>query len=315
MRLDRSIDLYLGELARKGYSPRTRDDYWRKLLPLCGASGTEAPDVGHVGENDCRAHLDRWRDAAPGTRYHSWAVLRSFFGWLYRAGQIEANPMARIEPPKRLASDDLDVTTVTGADVRRLFDACETLHDLVCLATLAYLGPRRRAASSLRWRDVDLERERIRFREKGGKVIVKPIPREYIAILRAARAAVGEYDPNSYVIPMVRAQKRTGDRDDRIIYRTIKRLGTRAGIEVHPHSLRAAFAVEFLETHPGELEALRRLLGHSRPETTQIYLCRLDRERSMESVQDLSSGVRFGALEEKAPTRFELVYEALQASA
>jgi integrase len=114
--------------------------------------------------------------------------------------------MARIEAPKRLAADDLDVTTVTGADVRRLFDACETLHELVCLSTLAYLGPRRRAASALRWRDVDLERERIRFREKGGKVITKPIPREYAAILRAARA--GERDgPAGYVIPMVRSER------------------------------------------------------------------------------------------------------------
>jgi integrase len=305
MRLDRVIDLYLGELARKGYSPRTREDYWRKLLPLCGSSRVEAPSVEEVGETECRRHLDNWRDSAPGTRYHSWAVLRSFFGWLYRAGVIEKNPMARIEPPKRLAADDLDVTTVSGADVRRLFDACQTVHELLCLSTLAYLGPRRGAASALRWRDVDLERERIRFREKGGKVITKPIPREYVAILQAARAVSREYDPDSYVIPMVRKQKRLGDRDDRIIYRTVKRLGARARIEVHPHSLRAAFAVEFLETHPGELEALRRLLGHSKPETTQIYLRRLDRERSMESVQDLSWGARFAAFAEEAPSGFE----------
>jgi integrase len=79
----------------------------------------------------------------------------------------------------------------------------------------------------------------------------------------------------------------------------------RASIEVHPHSLRAAFAVEFLETHPGELEALRRLLGHSKPETTQISLRRLDRERSMESVQDLSWGARFAAFAEEAPSGFE----------
>jgi hypothetical protein len=27
MRLDRAMDMFLGELARKGYSPRTREDY------------------------------------------------------------------------------------------------------------------------------------------------------------------------------------------------------------------------------------------------------------------------------------------------
>ena len=66
---------------------------------------------------------------------------------------IEVNPMARVEPPMRQQSDDLDVTTVSANDVRRLFDACERWHDLLCLATLAYLGPRRNAASRLRRRD------------------------------------------------------------------------------------------------------------------------------------------------------------------
>ena len=68
-------------------------------------------------------------------------------------------------------------------------------------------------------------------------------------------------------------------------------------------------------THPGELEALQRLMGHQKIETTQVYLRRLDRTRAMERVKDLSWAVRFGALGEEAPTRFELVYEALQASA
>jgi hypothetical protein len=73
--------------------------------------------------------------------------------------------------------------------------------------------------------------------------------------------------------------------------------------------------VHFLEGHPGELEALQRLMGHSKIGTTQIYLRRLDRTRAMERVKDLSWGLRFEALDEEAPTRFELVYEALQASA
>jgi hypothetical protein len=73
--------------------------------------------------------------------------------------------------------------------------------------------------------------------------------------------------------------------------------------------------VEFLGTHPGELDPLRRLLGHSKPETTQIYLRRVDRERSRESVQDLSWGVRFGDLGVEAPSGFEPLYGALQAPA
>ena len=91
------------------------------------------------------------------------------FKWLYHAEMIDENPMLRVEAPKRQASEDLDVVSVTGGDVRRLFDVCETWGELLCISTLAYLGPRRGAVAKLRWRDVDLERGRIRFKEKGGK--------------------------------------------------------------------------------------------------------------------------------------------------
>jgi integrase/recombinase XerC len=314
MRLDRAIDLFQGEQARKGRSPRTRDDYFRKLVLLCPKEG-ECPSVGEVTADDCRKVLDRWRDSAPGTRYHSWAVLSSFFGWLYRAGVIEVNPMARVEAPRR-HSDDLDVTTVSANDVRRLFDACERWHDLLCLATLAYLGPRRRAASNLRRRDLDLDAGTARFREKGGKVITKPLPQEFAQLLGyAIQAGVIGAEPDAYVIPMIREQRRSGNRDARIIWRTVKQLAKRAGIEATPHAIRGAFAVHFLEGHPGELEALQRLMGHSKISTTEIYLRRLDRARAMERVRDLSWGLQFEALEEEAPTRIELVCEALQASA
>ena len=63
-----------------------------------------------------------------------------------------------------------------------------------------------------------------------------------------------------------------------------------------PHSLRAAFAVRFRETHPGELEALQRLMGHSKIETTQIYLRRYNDERAMERVGTvLGAPIREGA--------------------
>jgi hypothetical protein len=80
-------------------------------------------------------------------------------------------------------------------------------------------------------------------------------------------------------------------------------------------AVRAAFAVEFLETHPGEREALQRLMGHTKVDTTEIYLRRLNKERAMESVRDLSWGAPFGAFVEEAPSGFEPLYEALQASA
>jgi hypothetical protein len=56
-------------------------------------------------------------------------------------------------------------------------------------------------------------------------------------------------------------------------------------------------------------------MGQSKIETTQIYLRRLDTERQMETVKDLTWGNRFDATAVEAPSGFEPLYEALQASA
>ncbi len=75
-----------------------------------------------------------------------------------------------------------------------------------------------------------------------------------------------------------------------MIYAIVKRLAERARVDAHPHSLRAAFAVQFDEQKPGQGIALKELLGHARIETTMVYLRRKDRAKAMEQVRDLTWG-------------------------
>ena len=204
---------------------------------------------------------------------------------------------------------------MTGDQVRRLFDVCETWPELLCLATFAYSGARRAAVSKLRWRDIDRERGVMTFREKGGKIVRKPLPDTYAAILNAAiEVGAVSIAPREYVVPSERLPRRA-ERDDRVIYRIVKRLGARAGVDVHPHALRHAFSVRFLEQHPGEIEALQRILGHSKLETTQRYLRSMEQERLMERMRDLNWGTRYEASGVEAPSGFEPLYGALQAPA
>ena len=112
--------------------------------------------------------------------------------------------MERIRRPRLLPAEERDVVTVSDDEVARMFSACEDWQELLTIAVLAYLGPKgRRAAAQVRQRDVDLKaRHDALPREKGGKVVVKPMPDELVAILRAAwessEVAVG---PDEYVIP------------------------------------------------------------------------------------------------------------------
>ena len=307
MRIDRAVDVYIGELARRGRSQSTRDTYHRLLVDFATRMGDKT--VREITANDCRAFLDRWTNASPSTLATGVSLLRGFFEFLLDESEIETTPMARIRRPRRKRPEDLDVVTVTAEDVERMFDACEDWQEVLCLAMLAYAGARRAAVSRLRWRDVDLVKGTARFLEKGGKVAVKPMPDELIAILRAAvqagEVATGEGD---YVIPNRRkASVRRTERSSKVIWETVRRVAERAGVRAHVHAIRAAFAVRFLETHPGDLEALQPLMGHTRLETTAVYLRRLNRVKAMERVKDLSWRSVFPPQAVEAHTGFEPV--------
>jgi integrase/recombinase XerD len=308
VRVAEAVDLWIGELARRGRSAATRGTYERLLFDFCDTL-PRGCEVSAVSANDCRRFLDRWAGASPSTLASGVSVLHGFFGFLVDEREIEVDPTARIKRPRRKRPEDLDVVTVSAEEVQRMFDACEDWQELLCVAMLGYSGARRSAVARVRWRDVHLAKATIRFVEKGGKVAVKPIPDELAAILRAAReSGEVECEPNDYLVPnRRRASVKRADRSSKVIWETVRRVAGRAGVRAHVHALRAAFAVRFLESHPGDLEALQPLMGHSRLETTAVYLRRLDRVRAMERVRDLSWPSVFPSQVAEAHTGFEPV--------
>jgi integrase len=204
--------------------------------------------------------------------------------------KIAKNPMELLPRTKRQRGEDLDVTTVTADDVRLLLFHATSWPEKLAIGLLIYLGPRRHAAAVLRLADYDRDRRRMRFREKGKKTIWKPIPDELDSLLEAAIAA-GVYENTDYLVPPEGYLQRDGDRDDRVIWRLVKKVADRAGVDAHAHALRAAFAVFYDEQYPGDILALRDLMGHSSVKTTELYLRRRDKEAGMEKVRSLSWGV------------------------
>lgn len=282
MRLARAVDLWMGELARAGRAQGTRDSYCRHLNKLIDHLERTKPEptVREVTVNDCRSFLDKWIDRAPSTKCTVHSALNGLFEWLYLEGEIEANPMIRIKRPRRLRPEDVPVVTITRAEVEKMLDATEGWQEFLCLSILAYMGARRNSASRLRWKHVDLDAGAIRFlEEKGGKYSERPMPYDLVAILKAARES-GEVatGSNDYVIPNRRkATVRRVERCNKVIWNTVGIVAKRVGVVATAHAFRRAFAVAFLESHPGALESLQALMNHSRIDTTQVYLKALNR--------------------------------------
>jgi integrase len=289
VRIAEAIDLYLGDLARRGRSPRTLDAYRRKLDGL--ADVVRDAYVDEIALCDYERFLNRWVVSAPSTLASAVSLVKGFSEFLWERGYTNEHVAYPLKRPRRPRPEELDVKTVGSDDVRRMLDACETWQEFLCLATALYLGARRRALARVRRRDVDFERATVRFVEKGRKVLTKPLPNEYVGILQAADEAGLWKSGDDYLIPNRRpGAVRRSERSDKVIWETVKKVARRADVDSHVHALRAAFAVQFDESNPDQLIALKELLGHARLETTLVYLRRKDRAKAMESVRGLSWG-------------------------
>lgn len=295
----RAVDLFLVDFVNRSRSRNGRSvTSYRRLLDKFTDS-LPNKDVTEITADDCRAWLGDYSKRAAGTRSTNYSVLNSFLEWLYLQQRIKKNPLDHVPRPRRIAPEDLNVTTVSTVDVPRLLAACDSHTERLSIAIPAYIGPRRHAMATLRLRDYDRGAQTITFSEKGSKEIRKPVPVELavlindaiqepsdLTLLQHRRGSI--WHPDDYLIPPEGKLSRAGERDDRVIWRVVKKIAARAGIDCHVHALRAAFATFYLEQNTGDLEALRLLMGHAALSTTQVYLRKHDRGLAMERVRSLS---------------------------
>jgi integrase len=167
------------------------------------------------------------------------SLVKGFSEYLWERGYTAEHVALPLRRPPRPRPEDVDVVTVSSSDVARMLESCETWQEYLCLTTAIYLGSRRAALASVRLRDVDRDNGRIRFVEKGPKVITKPIPEEYERILREGVSAGIWKSGADYLIPNRRpgAVRRTEERSDKVIWETVKKVALRAGVEAHVHTL------------------------------------------------------------------------------
>jgi integrase len=313
---DDAIDLYLGDLARRGRRRTTIASYRRLLFDF--AALAPGKDTHELELADYERFLNRWTEAEPSTLASGVSLVKGYSRFLYERGLAIEDVAFPLRRPKRKRPEDLDVVRVPLEDVAKLFHACRTWQELLCIATAVYLGARRAALARVRRRDVDLVHGTVRFLEKGGKVVTKPLPREYHDLLLEAERHGLWADADAYLIPNRRqGAVRRSERCDKVIWNTVKLVAERAGVRSHVHALRAAFADAFDEQHPDQPIALKELMGHQRLETTLIYLSRKRKTQKMELVRDLSwGGFGFESQSEEPPrlqgeahTGFEPVFQ------
>ena len=133
-------------------------------------------------------------------------------------------------------------------------------------------GARRAEVAALRWVDVDLEGERVTLTGKGDKQRRVAITDRTADLLRAIRPERVDADTRVFI-------GERGPLTPNGVSMVLRRLKHRAGVvgPLNPHAFRHAFGSNFVR-NGGDLESLRRILGHEDIATTRTYLCLAQRE-------------------------------------
>src|SRR5262249_33140154 len=279
MRIERAIDAFLDwRRLERDATPRSVDSYRRILDKL--AEDYPELDLARFTKQDLRSFLNRWEHKSSATRANAVWVRQSFFGWATAEDVIEIDPSAPLRRPKERRADVYRPSVDELGAVR----AAARPHELPAVLLMEGAGLRRAEVLRVRWADIDLLRGRVRVFRKGANWQAVPLAPDVLDGLRNSfRVLQPELDDHVFTVEVeqwISQYERRRERKDpkvpaseQSLWRMVRCVCRRAGIrELSPHQLRHGFANRFLRESGRDVAALRPLLGHSRIDTTQLYI-------------------------------------------
>ena len=200
--------------------------------------------------------------------------LKSFFKYLISVEHIKINPMLNIDAPK---SGLFLPTTLTVEETQQILDAPNELRaiemrDKAMLYTLYATGMRISELISLNMHNVDLIRGSVQVIGKGGKERLIPLTNDSINMIKKylteAREKLSKGKDHNNIFVSTHGKQISRHSFWHRIKAYLKKVDVNK--EVHPHTLRHAFATHMLN-NGADLRSVQLLLGHSDLATTQIY--------------------------------------------
>ena len=253
-----AIDRFLASPALSDATRRAYRADLRDFAAWLAERGVELDDVDIRVLADYTAELGRARRGlAPTTIGRRLSAVRSLIRYALGPERVPEAALAprrprRLPETPRLGEVESAVDRLSGDDPLALRNAA--------LVELVYAcGLRSAEAVGLDLADVDLDREQVHVRGKGGKERIVPVGEE--AVWRLGRWL---RDGRSHLARGACDALFLSIRGRRLDTSSLRRLFP------HPHSLRHAYATHLLEGG-ADLRTIQELLGHASLSTTQIY--------------------------------------------
>lgn len=204
-------------------------------------------------------------------------AIKSFFEYAQRKGLIKENVASDIKPPKNHTKT---ISYLTDEEKELLLGTVEAiatpfykLRDLAILKLFLATGMRVSELTNLRLKDLEFHTKQtsfIKIKRKGGNEVRLPIKHNVVYAIKTYLAKRDK--PNSY--NFVFLSKNNKQMEANSVYHLVKHYLQDAGIEKNkwgPHILRHTVGVS-LRRQGIDIATIQHLLGHTKLETTAIYL-------------------------------------------
>jgi integrase/recombinase XerC/integrase/recombinase XerD len=270
--LSAEIEKFLEYISsQRKYSPHTIRAYKRILEAFLDFLPKET-EVESLSADLMREWLWEIKENKKATATQSQAVacLKSFGKNLVRLNLLKHNPAMNIKTPKK---PKRLVSFLSQKEIKEPFNAEDfPLRARTLLELLYGTGIRISECANLKWESVNFVDGLVRVFGKGSKERIVPITKESIKWLnRYKNFQIKNGVPCS---PKNFIFSKNGQEplNVRNLYRDIHGILRCAGWEgkASPHVLRHTFATHLLE-NGANIITVQKLLGHSSPNTTQIY--------------------------------------------
>lgn len=257
-------------LQLSGKGERTQQSYVREVRLLSQFYG-KSPDL--ISEQELQTYFLHRKNVdglAPNSMRICYSAIRFFYQHVLKRDWHTLS-LIRAQTEHRLPA------VLSVQEVRRLLKAATPLHNQVYFTTVYSLGLRLQEALYLQVADLDAQRLLAHVhRGKGAKDRYVPLPHDTLTCLR--RYWTTHRNPTWLFPATGRDQKQaptaTYPMSRASVQGAFRKAKKRAGITkigVAIHTLRHSYATHLLEAGVN-LRLIQRYLGHTRLETTMVYL-------------------------------------------
>ncbi|WP_245632719.1 tyrosine-type recombinase/integrase [Alicyclobacillus kakegawensis] len=262
MRLSEASASFLNIRTQEGFSRYTISAYRLQHQLLIRDIGDL--DIEDVTLPVLREHLSRQTHLKPSSLGHKIRAIKTLFNWLVEEELLLRNPTLKLNEPKR---GKRVPKALTIEELELLRDSCECTLEHALVEFFFASGCRVAEIQRLNRSDIDWQRNAVKVLGKGDKEREVYFGAKAHIWMKRYLSERTDDDPALFVT--VRKPHRMSIHEIQYIF---KRIAKRCGLadRVSPHKMRHTLATVLIN-QGAPLVVVQSILGHEKPETTQLY--------------------------------------------